>query len=220
MVPRTLGITLVALALAVCASTAEAELLVLSYSGAFGPTSTLSGTAFGAPTAFTFEATFDSTTDKNSGNGIGIFDSVVIFHITGFGTFTTSSTPVVLEDPSFPFLGNFGAGLEAGGAFLGAFRTATPPFDADAPGPSVLSSFLTPVTLLPFTVALSGSAGDLVINNLASLGTTATIRAAIPEPSTMTLLGLGTVSLTAYGWRRRRAARRGGRQPERQRTCA
>src|SRR5215813_6734644 len=205
---RTLGVTLVALALALCASTAEADLLVLSYSGSFGPTSTLGGTAFGVPTAFTFEATFDSTTDTNSSDGIGIFDGVVTFHITGFGTFTTTYTPVLLEDPNFPFLGTFGAGLGefSGGGFLGAFRTATPPFDADAPGPSVLSSFLTPVSSLPFTIARSGSAGDLIINDLASLGTTATIRAAVPEPSTLTLLGLGTVSLAGYCWRRRQQA--------------
>src|SRR5262249_19212746 len=110
--------------------------------------------------------------------------------------------------PGFSFLGTFGAGLGefSGGGFIGALRPATPPFGADAPGPAVLFGFLTPVSSLPFTIALSGIEGDLIINDLASLGTTATIRATIPEPSTLTLLGLGTVSLAGYGWRRRRQA--------------
>ena len=43
---------------------AEAGLLALEATGAFGPTSTLGGTAFGADTPYSFRAVFDPATGE------------------------------------------------------------------------------------------------------------------------------------------------------------
>ena len=54
---------------------AEAGLLALEATGAFGPTSTLGGTAFGADAPYSFRAVFDPTKDRNPtpGDGAGYF---------------------------------------------------------------------------------------------------------------------------------------------------
>jgi len=91
---------------------------------------------------------------------------------------------------------------ESNVGFFGAFAMATTSLDADAPVPTVLPQFFVPVDILPFTIPLSLGAGDLVINDLVSLGETASITA-VPEPTTLTLLGLSTLGFAAY--RRRRA---------------
>ena len=69
---------------------AEAAMLTLNFSGEFGPTTTLGGTALGANTAFTFAATFDSTMGTTVNTGVAIFPTVVTFDITGFGTYSSA----------------------------------------------------------------------------------------------------------------------------------
>jgi hypothetical protein len=163
------------------ASQAHASPLILNYSGVFGPTSTLGGNAFGADTPFTFQATFDSTPDQTFvGGAVAVFDALVTFDIAGFGIFTSDPTAdvnVLLQDDR---ISDFGAGLvttvaDPPGSLVGVFATATPPFLAGTPTPTVLTGFLgSGSPAFPFTIALSGGAGDLVINDLASLGETAT----------------------------------------------
>jgi hypothetical protein len=166
VIPGAAVVLLVIMALVLPAAPATADSLTLHYSGIFGPTSSLGGVPFGAPTPFTFQATFDSTTDTEPSDGFGAFDAAVTFSISGFGTFTSDDVDVLLIDtaggPSAAGLGDVPAHTSG---FLGSFSTATPVFDADAPVPSVLSGFGGIINVFPFTVPLTGGAGDLVFND-------------------------------------------------------
>ncbi len=181
---------------------ASAALLKLEYSGTFSSSSTLGGVAFGADTPFTYSAVFDSLTDTVGANGQGVFDAVVTFDIPGIGTFVsdlTGDVNVALFDPSSggdlgAFLSNSSTSL----GFGGLFSTATPVFDADTPIPSVLTGFLGPDDGLPFTIPLSGGAGDLVVFGVVS-GASAQI-SQVPIPSAFLLFGTGLASLV--GWRK------------------
>jgi PEP-CTERM motif len=195
--------------LGLTSAAARAELLVLSYSGSFDSATTLGGVALGAPTPFTFQATFDSTTDIRPPDGQGIFDTVVTFDITGFGTFTSDpagDVSVFLTDPTST--GSYGVGLTTAAntsGFLALGFAAAPPFDADVPVPSSLTGFTGASSSLPFTVPLTGGAGDLVIFGFASFGETATITAVVPEPSTLALAAIGGGGLVGLIRRRSRA---------------
>jgi hypothetical protein len=189
---------------------ARAEILTLHHSGTFAPGSALGGVPFAANTPFTFHAVFDSTADSDPFNGYAIFDTVVTFEIPGYGTFTSDpagNVNINLRDASLPS-GFYAAGLVAVGAmgeitegFYAAFSTATPPSDADAPMPTVMSVFAG-WDGGPLTIPLTGGAGDLFFSvNSASFGPTATItgpaQAAIPEPGTLALLLVGTLTMGA-----------------------
>jgi hypothetical protein len=191
---------LVALSIPLAAGQAAAAPFVLTWSGEFSGDSTVGGVEFGTPTAFSFQATFDSDGDLQPDDQIGIFNTVLTFQIAGVGTFTSgaaSEVVVVLEDSVTN--GLFAAGLvtpTADRGWIGVFDTATPLFDADTPTPSVLTDFLQAVDGLPFVIPLSGGAGDLVINGIVSLGETATITA-VPEPTTILLLGTAGIGVLA-----------------------
>jgi len=72
---------------ALASGQADAATLLLNFSGEFGPTTTLGGTALGADTPFTFTASFDSTAGIPITTGVEIFPTVATFDITGFGMF-------------------------------------------------------------------------------------------------------------------------------------
>src|SRR5262249_17770315 len=64
----------------------------------------------------------------------------------------------------------------------------------------VQDAFATPLA----TPTLATSAGLVEIVNLDAQGyNLATAAAAVPEPASLTLLGMGALVLTGYGWRRR-----------------
>src|SRR5262245_5068603 len=86
---------------------AEASLLVLEATGAFGPTSTLGGIAFDADTLYSFRAVFDPAMDRNPtpGDGAGYFRAArFTITIEGQGTFEgipNDDLNVALLDPTY-----------------------------------------------------------------------------------------------------------------------
>jgi hypothetical protein len=188
---------------------ADAAMLMLNFSGEFGPTTTLGGTALGADTAFTFAATFDTTTGISKGTGVEIFPTVATFNISGFGTFTSvagADVYVGLADPTSNSAKVYEAVLTNGAIthdFGAAYSTATPPITAANPAPTVFSGLFSSGGFLNLTIPLQGGAGDLVVKDLAAAGEIATITAAtVPEPASLTLSAMGLALVGFVAWRR------------------
>ena len=57
----------------------------------------------------------------------------------------------------------------------------------------------------PYTFALDGGVGNLVVNDLGSAPFTAEITAAVPEPGQWAMMGLTFCGVAGYGYRRFRA---------------
>jgi hypothetical protein len=193
----------------------EAGLLGLEATGAFGPTSTLGGTAFGADTPYSFGAVFDPTTDRNPtpGDGAGYFRATQFtITIQGYGTFVdipNTDLNVALVNPTY-HLGINAAGLvtSRGEPFsLDAYSAVTPPFDPHVPTPATFQGYLETLSGFPYVVPLAGGVGELVINDVGNTPRTASLVAA-PEPSSLVVMGVGGLALIGYAWRRERGANR------------
>ena len=175
----------------------EAGNLVENFSGYFGATTTLDGTALGgSETAFTFTATFDPSAGTVLTTGVAVFPTTATITIAGHGSFT-ASTDVILADPSFAGAGVYAIGLSdstASALFAGVFGAATPAFTVEAPVPTVFAPFLeysnAAVGDLPFTLSLNGG-GTLVINDAGTTDATASITTAVggPVPEPAALIG-------------------------------
>lgn len=206
------------LTLAICAAAtlaasqaSQAELLLLESTGAFGPATTLGGTALGADTNYSFRAVFDSTKNRNpivGEKGAGYFSALEFaMTIEGHGAFEgipSDDLNVVLLDPTY-HLGIHAAGLlSADGQrfFLDSYASVVPTFDARSPTPSLFVDYLETVPGLPYGIPLVGVAGSLVINDVGKGPRTATV-VAIPEPPTLVLLLLGVAA-----WARLHAGKR------------
>jgi hypothetical protein len=173
---------------------AEAGPLIENFSGVFGPTTTLDGTALGSDTNFSFQATFDPAAATIVERGVATFATSMSINIAGHGTFTSApgAVDVVLTDPSFLGLpGKYGAGLStptAGFFFGAAFDSASPAFTVDTVAPTVFSSYREYVTDLPLTIELT-SGGSLVINDNGTAPATASLTsAAVPEPAALIMV--------------------------------
>jgi hypothetical protein len=127
---------------------AQAGILVENFSAELGPATTVGGVPLGGNgTPFSFQAAFDTTTGTPVAQGIELF-SVTSFtiEISGVSTFTgiaNSNLNVFLFDPSSSLVA-YGVGLATASTqfgFFGVFGTASTPFSAAAPTPSMLSDF-------------------------------------------------------------------------------
>lgn len=182
-------------------------MLALDGTGSFGPTSTLGGVAFGADTPYAYHAVFDATTDFFPATGFGLFPiAEFTIVISGHGTFTgipnvdlnallfdarTGSNGAGLSDAAFAF------------GFYDVYATATPPFDADGPTPSILSDYLGTVSGFPYAIPLQGG-GEVVFKDFGS-GTPTAALVPVPEPSALVLSGIGGLTILGFARRRRRA---------------
>ena len=112
---------------------------------------------------------------------------------------------VALVNPTY-HLGINAAGLvtSRGEPFsLDAYSAVTPPFDPHVPTPATFQGYLGTLSGFPYVVPLAGSAGEVVINDVANTPRTASLVAA-PEPSSLVLTGLGGLAFFGYAWRRGR----------------
>jgi hypothetical protein len=189
---QLLAIATLALLFAAAASDrAEAGSLIENFSGAFGPTTTLGGTALGSDTNFSFQATFDPTAGTVVEGGVATFAASLSINIAGHGTLTSApgAVWVVLTDPSFSGLpGDYGVGLSTStaGFFFGAeFASASPAFTVETVAPTDFSSYVKYVSNVPLTIELT-TGGSLVINDNGTTPATASLTsAAVPEPSAL-----------------------------------
>jgi hypothetical protein len=120
----------------------ESSNLVESFSGYFGPSTTLDGTALGgSETAFTFPAAFNPSSGTELATGLAVFATIASIQIAGHGTYT-ASTDVILADPSYLGAGVFGVGLSDSTAtafFGGVFAAAAPAFTVESVVPTTFS---------------------------------------------------------------------------------
>jgi len=102
----------------------------------------------------------------------------------------------------------FAVGLINPGADVGFttyFLTSTPAFSSDVPTPSIFGAAMLSNYDPPYTFALDGGVGNLVVNDLGSAPFTAEITAAVPEPGQWAMMGLTFCGVAGYGYRRFRA---------------
>ena len=157
--------TLATVLVAASSNRVEAGSLVENFSGYFGPTTTLNGTALGgSETAFTYTATFNPSAGTELATGLAVFATTASIEIAGHGTYT-ASTDVILADPSYAGAGIYGVGLAdstASSLFGGIFGAASPAFTVESPISTTFVSFLeysnAAVGDLPFTLSLNGAA--------------------------------------------------------------
>jgi hypothetical protein len=210
------------------AASAAGSLMTLTYTGSFGPTTTLGGVllvgAEESEAPFSLQAVFDPTHNIFSEYlppgfpvppGAGLFAATslsILIQGTPYVAILSPNLNVVLVNSFAGSNDYFGAGLYSPTTEMGMasyFDTATPPFSGPAPTPSVLSDFLANDSgfLLGYEIMFDGGV-SLVINDLGSSPFTAELTgdlSAVPEPGN--LLGLcGLISVAGFLRCRRNAA--------------
>jgi hypothetical protein len=206
------SLTLTLMFAASASNRAAAGSLTENFSGEFGPTTTLDGTALGSDTNFSFQATFDPAAGTIVRGGVATFATSLSITIAGHGTYTSApgAVSVVLTDPSFPgLLGNYGVGLSTStaGFFFGAdFASASPAFTVETVAPTVFSSYHGYVINPLLTIELTNG-GSLVINDNGTTRATASLTsAAVPEPAALIMAAEAALLLgVALRLARRRA---------------
>lgn len=198
---RSARAAICALTLGLFPNETQAELW-LDYSGTFSGSSTFNGVAFGMPTPFTFSVRFNEMRDRSQFNDSGIFLVDGTFQITGHGTFRTVVGNV------FMFLQTGGQTFDVGLSyeqatygFYGSFLTASPPFDADAPAPTIFSQYLgVGGYSFPYTLNLEGAQIEVNDNSQDfTLGSAAQIRVITPARITAITRGNGDIVLQGTG---------------------
>jgi hypothetical protein len=114
-----------------------------------------------------------------------------------------------LADPSnnvFPLTGFYVPALQSeltSTAFYPEYTTATPPISALAPTPTVFSGYAGSAdSFSDLFVPLLSPDTSIELAYDPSVGVAASLTA-VPEPASLTLLGLGTLGLVGFAWRRR-----------------
>jgi hypothetical protein len=191
------------------------SLLNMIVQSTLDPTTELDGVALGAPTAFSYAATFDPATGAEDA-GTHRYLATTSFWIAGHGTYTTSSLQVGLSSST----GYLAELLDSGSTYsfwlalyYSADATATPSFDASAPTPTVItwgtSGDLYGLGSVTFDQGntLSKVDWNRVPDRFAALPITTTI-SAVPEPGS---IGVATALLlgAAVGAAPSRTGRRG-----------
>ena len=214
---RTLFLLTASLGLAATPG-AWAAVMILNYTGSFGPNTTLGGTPLGVDTPFAIHATFDTTANLyadefGGGTGVGAFAIQALGIQVGPGDYTVGSLDgltAFLSDPGSAF-NMYVVGivnLSTASASVSGFNIATPPFLGEAPTASVLSDY---VASEGYGLSLSlGLSGDLVIKDFGAGPFTADLTAAVPEPGQWAAIAsMSCVGLAGYGvrrWRNRASA--------------
>lgn len=201
------------------AASAAGSLMTLTYTGSFGPTTTLGGVllvgAEESEAPFSLQAVFDPTHNIFSEYlppgfpvppGYGYFAATSLsFSIQG-NTYLSdlSQNPnVFLMDSTNGKTLDFGAGLyfpTIASGMMSFFTTASPPFSASAPTPSVLLDFKSnPAMTLGYEISLDGGV-SLFVKDFGPSPFTAELTgdlSAVPEPGN--LLGLcGLISVAGF----------------------
>jgi hypothetical protein len=132
--------------------------------------------------------------DHSLDGPVGLYDYRTTFSLAGFNPATASITGGWSSD-------NDGRQILLNGVDTGNPPTSFTQFSSGFASFSVSSGFLPGVNTLDFIVSNGGGPTALRVE---MSGTASS--AAVPEPATLTLLGIGAVSLVGYGWRKRKAA--------------
>jgi len=198
------------------AGPARTERVIEYFSASFGPTTTLGGVALGADTPFTIHATFDSTSFIPQAPGYKIYHvSTLTIDIAGHGTYTGSGLPstspyVFLADSTWAGLNLNVVGLTNSTQskyFFVQFTHAAPSFSVAAPISTVFSGYGgTLLQSLPYSIALSGVTGGLVINDF-DPNATPQASLTVPEPTSIAMGATSAVAVLSVLYRRRRAKR-------------
>ena len=197
-----------ALLAATASSHAAAIPMTLNYSGTFGTTTTLGGTAFGANTPFSFAATFDPDAPLGGlPTGWQQFTATsftILINSTTYTATTPSALNVLLVDTTSP--SGYLAGLvdTAHSSVMGStFSGATPTLNADKPAPTVFSGSIESTLTADFQIELNGVTGGLAIKDLVGPAAAASLSlSAVPEPSEWTAISFAVIGL-AYAAKRR-----------------
>ncbi len=193
---------LAAVVVAVAAGSAHAQTYFDHHTGSFDSTSTFGGVVFEIETGFSYDVAFDFSSPSPFAFGGNTYP-VTSFSITvdGYGTYTTP--PAGLRFAAGPAGSGAFTGITDSTAttgFLDAFGTVTP-----GVGTVALTDYFDSVTSFPFTLALTGVTGGLVMNGYGSAEPTSFLN--VPEPRQYAALTMA--ALTLYGAFR---ARRGPRK--------
>jgi hypothetical protein len=164
---------------------------------------------FSKDTAVKFTGLFDPAISIDDGTSAFTPFTSLEIEIDGLGVYhadVPSNFGVFSADPSWIGLPGIGIAEKAfSGAYISFFDTTTQPYAYNSLAPNEFVNFSSTFTA-PLTIALAGGAGDFTFDVSLLVPTTATISTltVVPEPTSMTIIGLGSLLVMARRSRRAR----------------